>query len=195
MMKHFLQKFSLLGAAALFVLAMATPSQAWAHAIDPEERQTATRQSEDMPTTAQTDRREAAKTRLEGARLRACQARTKTVTNLMSRIASRGQKQLDLFTAIAQRTQNFYEKSGKTLSNYDELVAEVTTKKAAAQEAVTAVKNSTTQFDCDGDDPKGTASHFKEHMQAQNEALKAYKTAVKNLIAGVKSVQSRGGTQ
>ncbi len=37
--------------------------------------------------------------------------------------------------------------------------------------------------------PKGVISSFKESLKAEITALKEYKTAIKNLIVGVKSVQ------
>ena len=135
------------------------------------------------------------KERLEGRKLKACQNREKAVTNIMSRIGDRGQKQVDLFTKIADRTQKFYADKGLSLSNYDALAADVAAKKTAAEAAVAATKSTTVQFKCDGDNPKGTAEHFKSSMKRQNEALKAYKTSVKNLIVGVKSSKSTAGGQ
>lgn len=142
-------------------------------------------------------------TKLADAKLKACQNRQKTINNIMARISDRGQKQLDLFTTIAVRVETFYIDKGKTLSNYDELVADVTTKKEAAQTAVDAVKANSITFKCDGTDPKGVVTTFKDSLKSGIDALKAYRTSVKNLIVGVKSVQgttsssenSQGGQQ
>ena len=130
-----------------------------------------------------------AKTKLAEAKLRVCQKREKAITNVMGRIVTRGQKQLDLFSSIATRTEAFYADKGKTLSNYDTLVADVTAKKAAAQAAVDAIKANSVAFKCDGSDPKGASAVFKESLKTETTALKDYKTAVKNLIVGVKSAQ------
>lgn len=131
-----------------------------------------------------------AQSRLEGAKLKTCQKREKIVSNIMARIANRGEKQIDVFTKIADRTKDFYQDKGKTLDTYDSLVADVTAKQEAAVAANATVKNVSINFDCEGDNPKAVANSFKELMKAQNTALKEYKTAVKNLIVGVKSVQS-----
>lgn len=141
------------------------------------------------------ERREAMKERLEGRKLKACQNREKAVTNIMVRIADRGQKQVDLFTKIADRTQQFYADKGLSANSYDELVADVNAKKAAAQSAVDSVKSTSVEFKCDGDNPRGVADSFKQSKNDQNLALKAYKTAVKDLIVGVKSANSQGGEQ
>lgn len=131
----------------------------------------------------------AAQTRLADAKLKACQNRETAINNILSRIADRGQKQLDLFSTIATRTETFYTNKGKTLSNYDALVADVNAKKAVAQTAVNTVKSNSVSFKCDGTDPKGAAASFKDSLKSEIAALKDYKTAVKNLIVGVKSVQ------
>ena len=132
----------------------------------------------------------AAKAKGAEAKIKACQNHQKVVTKTMSRISDRGQKQIDLFTKIADRTEAFYKEKGKTLSNYTALVADVNAKKAAAQAQVTAIANASTTFTCDGTNDKEKVTAFKDSMKAEMSALKDYKTAVKNLIVGVKSVQS-----
>lgn len=192
MIKKVIFKHSLIATMAVFSVAMAVPAVTFALPARAEEAQTNA-----------TENREAAQTRLDNVKLKVCQSREKTVNNILARIADRGQKQVDLFTKIADRTEAFYTEKGKTLSNYDALVADVTAKKAAAQTAVDATKATSVTFACDGTDPKGVVSTFQQQMKTQNEALKAYKTAVKNLIVGVKSVQgttssdksSTGGNQ
>jgi hypothetical protein len=153
--------------------------------------------AEHQPTTVQqtsTDRRVAAQTRLQDAKLKSCQNREKAITNIMSRIADRGQKQLTLFSTIAQRTEAFYVKQGKTLSTYDQLVADVAAKQADAQTAVSAVTSQDSTFKCDGTDPKGFVNSFKDSLKSEIKALQSYRTAVKNLIVGVKSVESTTAT-
>jgi hypothetical protein len=128
-------------------------------------------------------------TKLADAKLRVCQHREKSINNIMARIADRGQKQLDLFTSIATRTEDFYTSKGKTLSNYDALVSDVNTQRAAAQSEVDTIKSDSVSFKCDGTDPKGAAQAFKDDLKLEMSALKTYRTAVKNLIVGVSSVQ------
>jgi hypothetical protein len=126
---------------------------------------------------------------LDAAKLRVCQNRQRAITNIMSHAAERGQRQLDLFTTIATRVETFYTNKGKTLSNYDALVADMNAKKAAAQTTVDALKSASANFSCDSSDPKGFVDTFKDSLKSEIEALKVYRTSVKNLIVGVKSVQ------
>ena len=142
--------------------------------------------------TAQTRReglKETIKTRLEGEKLKSCQNREKTITTIMSRIADRGQKQFDLFTTIADKTETFYKEKGNTVATYDTLTADLAAKKATAQATIDTVNANKATFKCDETNPRGIVSSFKESLKAEISALKEYRTAVKNLIVGVKSAQ------
>lgn len=188
-MRKIILKHGLLAGIALFALAVAAPIAVNAVPTRAQEAQTSAEERKETAQTTATENKEVAQTKLADAKLKACQQREKAIKNIMARLSDRGTKQLDVFTKISERTQAFYTEKGKTLSNYDALVAEVSAKKEVATTAVATTKDSSVAFNCDGTDPKGVSSLFKENLKAQNEALKAYKTAVKNLIVGVKSVQ------
>lgn len=198
-MRKQVHKVGLLSAVLAFAFmsgstVLALPPQPTAHAQGASNKPTST--SVDGSTAASshqpaqaTDAKASGQAHLAAAQLKACQKRETAINNIMSRISDRGQKQLDLFTSIATRTETFYTDKGTTLSNYDALVTDVTAKKAVAQTSVDAVKGDSITFKCDGTDPKGMATVFKEALKSEITALKDYKTAVKNLIVGVKSAQ------
>lgn len=200
-MKRTLLKRNLFVAVAVLGLAFTIPVIAQAIPAHAQEAQTKAEERQETMRTNAEARKAAAQTRLADAKLKACQNREKAITNIMARLSDRGQKHVDLFSAIAERTEVFYTRKGKALANYDTLVADVAAKKTAAQAAVDTVKSTSTEFTCDGDNPKGVAATFKENLKVEFEALKAYKTSVKNLIIGVKSVQGttsstdNGGTK
>ena len=127
--------------------------------------------------------------KLDAKKLDLCKKREERIGQLMVRINSRGEKQLELINAIATRVQSYKTDKNLTVANYDALLAEANTAKDEAGKAVDAVKASQTEFKCDGTDPKGAASVFQELMKAQNEALKAYKSAVIKLLVAVKQSQ------
>lgn len=133
--------------------------------------------------------REEAKSRLSETKLRVCEKHKTSITGTMARISDRGEKHLNLFSNISERTQEFYIKKGANLSNYEELVADTVEKKELAGTALTMIDDYSSNFDCNGDNPKALVANFKEHHKHAIEALKEYKTSVKNLIVGVKSVQ------
>lgn len=137
------------------------------------------------------EKRESIKTRLTENKLKVCKLREKSISNIMIRASDRGNKQLETFTKIADRVKDFYIEKGLSLSNYNELVAEVDAKKLDSENAVAKSKEMAPTFKCDGTDPKGSAAIFKESIKAQNESLKAYRTAVKNLIVAVRSLNEK----
>ena len=161
---------------------MALPEQARAHAKDASAAATGTSQA--------VIHQQEAKTKLTAAKLKSCQNRQQAIQNIMSRIADRGQKQLTLFTGIATKVENFYTTKGKPLSNYDTLLADVNAKQAAAQSTVDSIKSDSTGFSCDSSDPTGFVNSFKTALKSEILALQDYRTSVKNLIVGVKSVQA-----
>ena len=142
--------------------------------------------------------RESAKLRLEGDKLKACEKREQAINNILDRIAKRGERRLGVYNSIFERVQEFYEKKGLSISSYDELVADVNSKKAAAQAAVDAAAAKEVEFNCDGSDPKGAAAGFKEDLKAQIKALHDYRKSIRNLIVAIKtslseSVQTNSG--
>lgn len=134
-------------------------------------------------------RQEARQQKLEDAKLRACQNRKDKIAAIMTRSIARAERQLALFDTIAERVKAFYAEKGRTVANYDELVAAVDAAKADAEANLETLKG-LEAFDCDVEDPKGDIEAFKLALKSINEDLKAYRTAVKDLIVGVKSAQS-----
>ena len=96
------------------------------------------------------------------------------------------------FDAIAAKVQDYYTSklvpAGKTVSNYDALVADIQTKKSAIQTALTKAQTDISGFSCTGSDPKGLLKKFSEDMKSVKQALNDYRTAIKNLIVAVHSV-------
>jgi hypothetical protein len=176
---------------------LALPAQATAHAQSLSPSQATTTQQEvagggsgQTSSTKPTNPGSQSATRLAAAQLKICLKHEKVITNILSRVSDRGQKQFTLFTTIATRTENFYNNKGKTLSNYDALLADLGAKRDVAQTAVDNLKATSLNFNCGANDPKGVASSFKDALKNEISALKDYKTSVKNLIVGVKSVQA-----
>lgn len=203
-MKLVTRKLTVGLAASLFAMSfIATPVLAHNGAHDSNETQTSTQtattgisdDSQHQETELQSsqsdqdNRKSKPATKLEAAKLKVCKSRESKIKDKMAKIVTRGQKQIDLFSSIATKTEKFYAEKGNALSNYDALVSDVNAKKTSAQAALDNLKSLSVSFKCDGTDPKGAASSFKEALKTEIAALKAYKTSVKNLIVGVKSVQ------
>lgn len=150
----------------------------------------AAREAAQKEVEAAKDKVAAAKDELQGDRLKSCEAHQDAIKKIMTQAGERGDRQINLFNTIAARVEAFYTSKGKTLANYSQLVAAVTAGQSAAQSAVQAVKSADTQFNCGGTNPTGQVDIFRAELKAMSSALEQYRTAVKNLIVGVKSVQS-----
>jgi hypothetical protein len=157
-------------------------------------------ETEHSTTTTKTDssQHEGEHGKLNQIRLKSCDAHEKAINNIMQRISARGANQIGVFNKIAERVEAFYTKNNLTVSNYQTLVNAVNTQKAAAQAAIDQVKSTSVTFKCDGSDPQGVGTIFKQNVNNEITALKNYKTAVKNLLVAVKTAadaSSTGGQQ
>lgn len=169
----------------LAVVVGVVPALALAHDGEDGDRNAAT--LEERKETREENRREAANKRLTGAKLRSCEQRAQNIQAIMDRSVARSEKQLELFGTIADRVKVFYLEQDNVLENYDNLVAAVASAESRAEAALTELKAH--HFSCDSEDPKGDVAAFKVDLDGMRHALKNYRTAVKDLIKGVRSVQ------
>lgn len=127
---------------------------------------------------------------LSAAQLKSCQKHEHVIDNILKRIADRGQKQVDLFSTIASRTEDFYSTKGKTLENYNLFVTNLAANKVAAQTAVNVIKQESADFKCSDNNPKGIASAFKKALKTEISVLRNYRSAVKNFVVAVRTLES-----
>lgn len=129
--------------------------------------------------------------KLDENKRKVCEKRLTNITRTMTKMQLRGEKQLDVFNKIADRTKTFYVEKQRTVDNYEDLVIAVDEKKQAAQLSIAASAEAIQDFSCGSEDPTAIKDLFKTQIREQIAALKAYKTAVKDLIVGVKSAQGQ----
>lgn len=131
------------------------------------------------------------KPRLTDQKLRFCEAREENIKKRHVSLMGIGSGILGKLDAIVARAKEFYTQkvltSGKSLDNYDELVADIDAKKQALAGALAQVPDGS-GFDCSGDDPKGTLTDYREKMKLVKDALKNYRESVKNLISAIHRV-------
>lgn len=133
-----------------------------------------------------------AQTRLVQTRLRACQARENAIKKRATRLIQLAASMENRFDKHAKRVEEYYTSkvipAGKTVANYDNLVADIQTKKSAVQTALSTAQSDADNFSCTGTDPKGQLTQYRKDMQTVKRALKDYRTSIKNLIVAVRSV-------
>lgn len=146
---------------------------------------------------ASTSPQATAQARLLEGKLKACQAKEAAIQKRSDQMAKMAINMQDKFTAIAARVKTYYTgtvlPSGKTVSNYDTLVAAIATKQAAVGTALAKAQSDVTAFSCTSDDPKTQLTQYRTDMQAVKSALKEFRTSIKDLIVAVHSVT--GSTQ
>jgi hypothetical protein len=192
MRKHFNKLGLVSSVLALVVVSgsavFALPSQASVHAQSTDNTSTtdttgSTAASSHQPTTTGQANGQA---HLAAAQLKVCQNREKAINNIMSRVDTRAQNQLTLFGTIATRVEGFYTSKGKTVSNYDQLVAAIASAKTQATTDLSTMQSGST-FSCTSSNPKGAVTVFQGYMKTEITDLQNYRTAVKNLIVAVAS--------
>lgn len=144
------------------------------------------------PANAQPLRTSSPKPTLPPGRMRSCEARALAVQTRLSQLLRLTTNMLDVFNTHAKRIMDFYTNvilpSGKTVPNYDTLIANIDTKKTAVETAWTKAKAGADAFSCTTGDPRQLLNQFRLDMIATKRALKDYRTAIKNLIVAVKRV-------
>lgn len=136
------------------------------------------------------EQRDAAKEKLSATKLQVCNDRKANIEKRVARISERVSRQLALFDRIAEQAQAFYVAKGNTLDNYELLVADVETKATDAKSVADSLRDQQTKFDCEAAEPKAVITDYKATLTDTIAALKEYRTAVKNLIIGIKSVNA-----
>lgn len=133
-----------------------------------------------------------AKNRLTEAKLKACQARETTINKRLDNLNELVTKMEKNFDSIAGRVKDYYTKvvkpSGKTVENYDLLLANIDSSKATIQTGLVKAESHVANFSCDSDDPKGQMTTYRQDMQGVIQELKDYRTSIKDLIVAVRSI-------
>lgn len=132
--------------------------------------------------------------RLEDAKLKLCENRQMVMSNIMARVADRGNRQMLVFDKISERVQAFYADKGYSIANYTELVAAVVATRTEAQTALQTMAQNGQTVDCGGDNPKADVDAFKLRAQTMRGALNEYKAAIKNLIVAIKAAAEDAAT-
>ncbi|HSX31675.1 MAG TPA: hypothetical protein VLF43_00285 [Candidatus Saccharimonadales bacterium] len=128
---------------------------------------------------------------LADAKLKVCEKREAKINTIMAKRVTQAEKHMAVFDKIATRVKTFYTDKSLTVATYDELVADIDAAKVKAEATLAELKDTET-FKCDAEDPKAIATDFKTYHKQLREDLKAYRTAIKDLIVAVKSSQEGG---
>ncbi|MFY9228103.1 MAG: hypothetical protein WAO28_02140 [Candidatus Microsaccharimonas sp.] len=132
------------------------------------------------------ERRDVAREKLDAKKKSICESREGSVNRAITNVFDRSQNHYDRITKVYDLTVAFYDEKNLTISNYDELVANVVTTKAVAETALTELKN-TPKLSCDSDGPKADIQAFRNKRLDKVEAFGAYRDAVKAFVKAVRA--------
>ncbi len=125
-----------------------------------------------------------------------CEAYAQVIQNRSDNMVRNAQNMLSVFVSIASRVEDFYANKllpgGKTVPNYDTLVANIASNSASVNTALTKATTDASAFSCTNPDPKGQVKAFEQDMSSVRQALKNYRTSVRNLILGVLKAAGSG---
>lgn len=127
-------------------------------------------------------------------KLRACQAHEKAIKNRLQSLINLVSNQEDKFGSISARVENYYTSKmvpkGEILSNYNTLVADISTKKSVVDSDLANAKKDAASFSCTSSNPKTPLLTFRQDMQTVKSALKDYRTSIRNLIVMLMTIKS-----
>lgn len=124
------------------------------------------------------------KEKLSDTRKKVCEKRQVNINKIITNSNAQGASNLAVFQSIQGKVMQFVTDKNLTVANYEALVADADAKRGDAQAAFEVARQTT--FSCDNTDPSSPGKVVSDLMHTKHDALKDYRTAVKNLIVAVK---------
>ena len=126
-------------------------------------------------------------TKLTTTQTQTCQNHFSEISTILGRVNTRTSNQINLLSSTANNVESFYAKQNRTISNYQQLTAAVSSEEATAQKGYSAMK-ADSNFSCSSSNPKGTIITYQGDLKAEINNLQNLKTSVTNLINAVAKV-------
>ena len=124
--------------------------------------------------------------KLDDSKKKICEKNQAKLNEMMGNMDRRRQVSFNRITAISESAQAFYAKKGLSATNYDAIVGAVNTTKAAANSSLQA-QLAVPNLNCTSDHPRLDIEEFKSKRLDSIDAMKAYRDAVKALLAAIKT--------
>lgn len=118
-------------------------------------------------------------------RVKTCQNIQKAVNNKLKAFDNHADRYLTRLNGVFTKLQNFQSEKNLPVANYDTLVATATQKQTDATVAVEALKSLGSTLDCTSSDPAGLLASVKSGASDTRDALKDFRTALKNIVVAL----------
>lgn len=130
----------------------------------------------------------------QAQRQKVCENRKANLARRMSNavtVAERHQANID---RIYSKVKDFYTAKQLNVPNYTDLTAQVDTAQTNSQTAINALKALDVNVDCTSQTVADSVAAFQQAVQATRDALKAYRSALVNLITALKGASTSANT-
>lgn len=127
-------------------------------------------------------------------RAKTCENIQKAVNNKLKAFDNHADKYLVRLNGLFTKVQAYQTEHNVALANYDALVATATQKQTDANISVAALKSLGTTLDCSATDPASTLTSVKSGAADARDALKAYRTSLKELVVALVQVAKTDAT-
>jgi len=128
---------------------------------------------------------------LTGANLKACQNKEKSLQKRSDQLVKTTENMIENFDKIADHVKGYYTDTvipaGKTVANYDDLLAAIAEKKLAAKEDLAQAEVGIDDLNCESNSPKDLLTQFRTDMLVVKKDLQEYRAAINDLIVAVRS--------
>lgn len=120
-----------------------------------------------------------------------CEKRKSQIESKIIAFALRAKRHQGVIDKIYERVQGFYDSGQLTVSNYDELKANVDAAQETASTEVAALQElGELEIDCTDPEVVLSVASFKEGLGSARDALKAYRKALVKLISSLRSASA-----
>lgn len=116
-----------------------------------------------------------------------CERRITSLKRTMPRVSQGATSVKESLDTMYERVQGFYESGQLTVANYEELTALIDTEKAEAESAIELVDAAAFVPDCENETVGEQLDSYRLTVQAAKDELKAYRTALVQLINSLQS--------
>ena len=135
--------------------------------------------------------RENSEARVDVRREDRCERQENIVKRIFNNSADRTARHIKLFSKIQNRVEAFYTNKNLSVSNYQGLVDIANQKKQLAENASHALKDQSLNCRLEG----GNAQQLRDILKTAHQAVKDYRTSIKNLLAAIQQSRSIEGAK
>jgi len=123
-----------------------------------------------------------------------CQRKQDKLQKVVPRLANGATSVKSSIDKVYERVAGFYEKGQLTVSNYDELDANVAAAKADAEVSLEAIASYNLEVDCENPNLGQQLDAYRSTIKDAKESLKAYRKALVELISSMRAAAADKST-